>query len=177
MKSYPALRLVAALACAPGLLAGPAAAQPIHKVDAIFAAIGPADPGCAAGAVQDGKTLLARGTGAANLEHDAPITPATPFVLASLSKQFTAFTALSLEKDGVLSLDDPIPKHVPELGAWADAITLRQLLQHTSGARDYMALRQLAGTVDAPFTDADPDPDDGADGERLRARHALRLWQ
>jgi CubicO group peptidase (beta-lactamase class C family) len=124
-------------------------------VDAIFAAIGASDPGCAAGAVQDGKRLFARGYGGADLEHDAPVTPATPFMLASLTKQFTAFTALSLEKDGALNLNDPIRKYVPELGAYADHFTLRQLLQHTSGVRDYIALRELAGTGDAPFSDND----------------------
>ncbi len=159
MKSSKRFGLLAALACLPaalaGLLAAPAAAQPLHKVDGIFAAIAARDPGCAVGVARDGKTLFAKGYGLADLEHDVPVTARTPFVLASLTKQFTSFTALMLEKDGVLSLNDPIRKYVPELGAWADSVTLRQLLQHTGGARDYAALRELAGTGDLPFTDAD----------------------
>jgi len=101
-------------------------------------------PGCAVGVYRDGEVLLARGYGVANLETGAPITTTTAFTLGSVSKQFTALAALLLEKDGRLSLDDDVRRFLPELRVSNPPIRIRDLLQHTSGIRDYETLAQLS---------------------------------
>ena len=72
-------------------------------------------PGCAAGVSRNGELVFQNGYGMANLEHDIPITPASIFHVASVSKQFTAMAVMLLAADGKLSLDDDIRKHLPEL--------------------------------------------------------------
>lgn len=117
----------------------------------------PAAPGAAVALYRGGRTIYARGFGAASLEHEVPIGPRTRFDLASTSKQFTAACVALLVLDGRLSLDDPVRRHVPSLPAWADATTIRHCLFHTSGIRDYLALltfsgkdyRDVAGDADA----------------------------
>ena len=81
----------------------------------------------------------------ADLEHGVPLTPQSVFYMASVSKQFTALSILLLERDGKLRLDDRVRTHIPELPDYAAAITIRQLLHHTSGLRDYLTLSSLAG--------------------------------
>jgi len=123
---------------APGALAA--------RVDAIFAALDRGDgPGAAVAVVLDGRVVLERGYGLAQLEHAAPITPATVFHVASVSKQFTAFAIILLAQDGKLSLDDPIQKHVPELHDFGVPVRIRHLIHHTSGVRDQWELLQMAG--------------------------------
>ena len=102
------------------------------------------------------------GIGLASLEHRVPITPNTVFDIGSTSKQFTAFSILLLERDGKLSLDDDVRKHVPELQPMAD-VTVRHLLHHTSGLRDYLTLWALAGMKTENWTTQ-------ADAVRLAAR-------
>jgi CubicO group peptidase (beta-lactamase class C family) len=93
-------------------------------------------PGCAVGASRNGIRIFENGYGMANLEHGIPITPASIFHVASVSKQFTAAAIMLLARDGKLSLDDDVRKHVPEVPAHPQTITIRHLLQHTSGLRD-----------------------------------------
>jgi CubicO group peptidase (beta-lactamase class C family) len=81
----------------------------------------------------------------ANLDHDVTITPASVFHVASVSKQFTAAAIVLLAQDGELSLDDEVRKHVPELPAFDEPITIRHLVHHTSGLRDQWELLGLAG--------------------------------
>ena len=81
----------------------------------------------------------------ANLDHDIVITPSTVFHVASISKQFTAAAVLLLARDGKLSLDDDVRKHVPELPDFGTPITIRHLIHHTSGLRDQWELLILAG--------------------------------
>ncbi|MGE0695041.1 MAG: serine hydrolase [Pirellulales bacterium] len=102
-------------------------------------------PGIALAVVKDGALFYARGYGSANLEYDVPITPATVFHVASVSKQFTCFAVLLLAADGKLSLDDDVRKHVPDVPDFGTPITLRQLMHHTSGLRDQWALLAMAG--------------------------------
>jgi len=124
----------------------PAPAAPTDaQAAAIFADLKPDAPGCAASAIQDGKVIWAGGFGSADIEKKRPITPDTVFNIASDSKQFTAFSILLLEADGKLKLDDPIRKYLPELGAYADPITIRHLIHHTGGLRDYMFFAVLDG--------------------------------
>jgi CubicO group peptidase (beta-lactamase class C family) len=94
---------------------------------------------------EGGKIAYQRGYGMASLEHDAPITPETVFYVGSVSKQFTAFAAALAIRKGRLSVDDSIRKWLPELPAYADAITVRHLIHHTSGLRDYNTLLSIAG--------------------------------
>ena len=116
------------------------------QVDRIFA---PWDsnrtPGCAVGVFQNGEALHARGYGMANLEHDIVLSPDSVFRIASTSKQFTAMTIALLHQRGELSLDDSLARYFPEFPEYAKTITLRHLVHHTSGLRDYLVLAQLAG--------------------------------
>jgi len=97
------------------------------------------------GVYRAGEIVFSKGYGYADLEHEDPITDATPFYTASLSKQFTAAAVQLLVADGKLSLDDDVRKYVPELADFGARITLDQLLHHTSGLRDYHLLLQLEG--------------------------------
>jgi len=116
------------------------------RVDSVFKAYDRTDsPGCALGIYRDGRIIYARGYGMANLELGIAISPLTIFDIGSTSKQFSAFAIGLLEQDGKLSLDDPIRKHIPELGAYAEGIKLGDLVHHTSGLRDYLTLMALAG--------------------------------
>lgn len=116
------------------------------KVDGVFKKWDkPDSPGCALGIYKDGQIVYKRGYGMANLNDDVPITPATVFHVASMSKQFTAASILLLAQQGKLSLDDDVHKYIPELPDFGERITLRHLMHHTSGIRDQWALLDLAG--------------------------------
>ncbi len=103
-------------------------------------------PGAAVLVLKDGQPVFRRGYGLAVVEDGTPVSPATNFRLASVSKQFTAAAILLLAEDGRLSIDDPLKKWLPGLPAVADAMTLRQLLSHTSGLLDYEDLMDPADT-------------------------------
>ena len=147
-----ALSLVLALQSAafgqapPSATPDSAAARLRTQVDSIFARYNGTDrPGCAVGLSRNGSVLLERGYGMADLESGRPITPETIFESGSVAKQFVAATLLLLEQSGRLSLDDALRRHLPELPAWADSITLRQMLGHTSGLRDQWTLFEIQG--------------------------------
>jgi CubicO group peptidase (beta-lactamase class C family) len=117
-----------------------------RRVDSVFIAFDkPTSPGCALGIYNGGEIAYTRGYGSANLEHGIPITPRTVFDLGSTSKQFTAMSVTLLEQDGKLSLDDDVRRWVPELPAYKKPVTIRQLVHHTSGLRDYLTLMWLRG--------------------------------
>ena len=116
-------------------------------VDRIFARWNSDDSaGCAVGVVRDGRIVLQRSYGMASIEHGVPITGKTVFDIASNSKQFTAMAVLMLASDGWLSIDDEVQKFIPELPVYQWPVTLRHLLHHTSGLRDYVDLLDFAGT-------------------------------
>jgi CubicO group peptidase (beta-lactamase class C family) len=124
----------------------PAGDSVLRWVDSIFAPVTSRQgPGCAVGVTQNGVLTFAKGYGMADLEHETPITPETPFYLASVSKQFTAMSILLLAQDQRLSLDDSLRLWVPEVPSFGASITLRQLLHHTSGLRDYFTLLAVSG--------------------------------
>lgn len=102
-------------------------------------------PGLALAVVQDGCVVFEQGWGTASLDYEVPITPSTVFHVASVSKQFTAFAIALLAQQGKLSVDDPLRRHLPEMHEFAQPITLRHLLYHTSGLRDQWDLLVLAG--------------------------------
>jgi CubicO group peptidase (beta-lactamase class C family) len=124
-------------------------------IDSIFAPYASRQsPGCAVGVTRGGSLVFSRGYGMADLEHDTPITPTTRFYIASLSKQFTAMAIVLLAQDHRLSLDDSIRRWVPEVPSFGATITLRELLHHTSGLRDYFTLLALSGwPSDGPLTE------------------------
>lgn len=151
------------LALLPGLLAAPLPAQSsltpaqTARIDSLFRRFGATgSPGCALGVVRDGVLAYARGYGLASVELGVPITPATVFDIGSVSKQFTAMSVVLLALDGKLSLDDEIQKLVPEVPRYAQPVTLRHLLHHTSGLRDYIDVLGWSGLGDETVTtDAD----------------------
>ncbi|NHZ64668.1 serine hydrolase [Massilia sp. CCM 8694] len=93
-------------------------------------------PGAAIAIVKDGKIIKQGAYGMANLEHQVAVTPDTVFQSGSLGKQFTAALVLLLASDGTLKLDDPISRHLPDTPPAWKKITVRHLLNHTSGLRD-----------------------------------------
>ena len=118
----------------------------IKKIDRIFAEWNSKDsPGCSLGILQDGKFIYHKGYGSANLDHKIPFDADSVFYLASVSKQFVAACVLMLSHDGKLSLDDNVRKHITELPDYGEQITIRHLIHHTSGLRDYFSLMQAAG--------------------------------
>jgi CubicO group peptidase (beta-lactamase class C family) len=124
------------------------------KIDAIFAQWNkPDSPGCALAVIKDGQVIYKRGYGIANLDYDIPISSKTVFNIASMSKQFTAISVALLARQGKLSLDDDIRKYLPEMPQYSAPVTIRHLIYHTSGIREYSHLMQLAGTR---FQDATP---------------------
>ena len=126
---------------------------PSARVDAVFAAFDRTDsPGCALGVFRDGRIDYARGYGMANLELRVANSPQTVFDIGSTAKQFTAFSILLLAKDGRLSLDDPVRRFVPEVPDYGVPVTIRHLLTHTSGLRDYLELMDLAGIREEDLT-------------------------
>lgn len=102
-------------------------------------------PGCALGLIDQGELVYTCGYGMANMELGVPITPDSVFYLASVSKQFTCTAILLLAEAGKLALTDNVRAHVPEVPDYGVTITIEQLMRHTSGLRDYLALGLLAG--------------------------------
>jgi CubicO group peptidase (beta-lactamase class C family) len=102
-------------------------------------------PGCAIGMVQNGELTYKRGFGQANLDHGIPITSRTVFDIGSTSKQLAAAAVALLAERNALSLDDDIRKHLPEMPDYGQPITIRHLIHHTSGIRDYLTVMTLAG--------------------------------
>jgi CubicO group peptidase (beta-lactamase class C family) len=124
---------------APGL-------APEAKVDKVFERWNRSDtPGCVVGVAVDGKPVLVRAYGMANLEYGIRLRPDTVFESGSVAKQFTAAAVALLCQDGKLSLDDPVRKFIPELPDFGTPILIRHCLNHTSGLRSQWTLMSLAG--------------------------------
>ncbi len=143
------MRFAVVVALAVALLVGPpvfSADTRERKVDQIFAAYnGPNSPGCTVGAIQDGHFVYRKGYGMGSLELGVPLSSESIFYMASVSKQFTAATVVLAAEQGFLSLDDNVRKYIPELPDYGHAISLRQMLHHTSGFRDFETLMYLSG--------------------------------
>src|ERR1700677_908221 len=117
-----------------------------RQVDGIFRKWDrPDSPGCALGIYRDGQIIYRRGYGMADLNDDVPVTPATVFHVASLSKQFTAARVPLAAEGWKLSVCHYVAKFHPELPDFGRVITLRHLLHHTSGLRDQWWLLELGG--------------------------------
>lgn len=148
MRVMPPLPLLASLLYVAGMAA--ACAQPPSdadaRVDEIFAQWdSPGSPGCALSVSREGGPLVSRAWGMADLEHGIPNTPSTIFEGGSLAKQFTSAAVVVLALDGALSLDDDVRKYIPEVRDYGEAVTLRRLMTHTSGMRDWGSVASISG--------------------------------
>jgi len=128
-----------------------------QKVDEIFTQVVDVNsPGCAVGIYQNNKMLYSQGYGLANVENNVKITPKSVFDIGSTSKQFTAASIIKLQQKGKLSLDDDIRQYLPEMPQYEKVITIRHLLNHTSGLRDFIDIMLLSGfDIDDVTTDED----------------------
>jgi CubicO group peptidase (beta-lactamase class C family) len=115
------------------------------KVDEVFAEWDKTDsPGCSVGVYRDGEIEYARGYGMANLDYGIALSSKSVFRIGSTSKQFTAMCIALLAEEGKLSPDDDIRKYIPEFPDYPTPVTIRHLVHHTSGLRDYLTLQHLA---------------------------------
>ncbi len=115
-----------------------------YSIDSIFKPF-TNTPGLGIGIVADGKLIINRNFGLANLDYRIPISDSTVFSIASVSKEFTAYCILLLEKQGKLSFNDEVHKFLPQLPIYSSPIFISDLLHHTSGLRDYVELLALGG--------------------------------
>ncbi|MEM9312368.1 MAG: serine hydrolase domain-containing protein [Pseudomonadota bacterium] len=106
------------------------------------------EPGLSVAISIDGELAYHGWAGQANLEHHVPIDADTRFAIASISKQFTAFAIMALVEEGTLSLDQPVHEIIPELEVRPVPVTIRHLLNHTSGLREANSLLLLSGQSD-----------------------------
>ncbi|HEX5887311.1 MAG TPA: serine hydrolase domain-containing protein [Pyrinomonadaceae bacterium] len=102
-------------------------------------------PGCAAAVSLNGEVVFEKAFGLADLEHNVPNTTQTIFESGSVAKQFTAAAFVLLQQDGKLSIDDPVRKYIPELPDYGSPLTIRHLLNHTAGLRDWGTVLSLTG--------------------------------
>ena len=94
-------------------------------------------PGCAVGVIENGQYIHKRGYGYANLEHMIPIDSKTIFRIGSVSKQFTAMAIAILEEKGLLSFEDEMQTHIPDLINYGEKVTINHMIHHYSGLGDY----------------------------------------
>lgn len=148
-RSCAAFAVLALVSC--GGAPGPRAISSSPEVDAIFAEYtDEGSPGASAMVIRDGAVVHSAAYGAANLSDGSPLQPSTPVRLGSVSKAFTAMAIVILEERGDLSFDSPVTEWVPELGRF-DRVTVRHLLNHTSGLPDYYddsPLEEMATAAD-----------------------------
>jgi CubicO group peptidase (beta-lactamase class C family) len=139
--------LLALVALGPSTATGQSVPDSLHlRTDSVFTDWNRSDaPGCVCGVMHDGGLAYAKGYGMANLELGVPLGAASVFYIASTSKQFTAAAIALLALDGALDLDADIHTYLPEMGDLGAPVTVRQLVHHTSGLRDYFGLMSLNG--------------------------------
>ena len=104
---------------------------------------------------RDGKPIINKGYGMANIEHAVPNTPQTVFRLGSITKQFTAMAIVMLQEQGKLNVNDPICKHLPECPAAWQPITIKNLLTHTGGIANYTGFPNFGKTSSLPVTNSE----------------------
>jgi CubicO group peptidase (beta-lactamase class C family) len=121
------------------------------EVDRIFAGFNTHTPGCAVGVAYEGDVALRSGYGMADLERNVPITADTIFESGSVAKQFTATAILLLAQQGKLSLDDPLRKYLPELPDYGTPLTIRHVLSHISGLREWRLVATFSGTPEGTY--------------------------
>ena len=111
------------------------------KVESLFTPYqGDGTPGAAVRVIKDGKPILTRSFGLADIDRQIAVTAATNFRLASVTKQFTAMSIMMLVEEGKLSLDTTLPPVIEGFPDYANDITIRHVLQHRSGLLDYESI-------------------------------------
>jgi len=127
-------------------------AQPVEsreaQVDRIFGGFNTHTPGCAVAVAYRGDAVLKSGYGMADLERNVPLTAETVFESGSVAKQFTATALLLLAQQGRISLDDPLRKYLPEIPDYDTPLTIRHVLSHVSGLREWRLLASFSGTAE-----------------------------
>src|ERR1700761_7574054 len=135
------------------LISTPAASQPSQadpRLETLFGRFNNHTAGCALGIMESGRLTYSRAFGMADLQTGTPLGIDAIFSIGSMSKQFTAMSAVLLIEDGKISLTDDVRKHLPELPSYGHTITIGNLLHHTSGLKDLDQLLQFSG-VPLPF--------------------------
>lgn len=123
-----------------------------QAIDSIFTEWNTTDtPGCALGIIKDGKLIYAKGYGMANMEYEIPNSANSVFRIGSTSKQFTAASIVLLANKGKLNLDNKLDEYFPNFPKYANSISILNLLNHTSGIRDYLTLSYLKGLGDDDY--------------------------
>jgi len=122
-----------------------------QQVDAIFSGLTNDTPGCAVGVAENGTVVLKAGYGMADLERNVIITPASVFESGSVAKQFTAATLMLLARQGKISLDDPMRKYLPELPDYGAPVTIRHVIHHISGLREWRPIAEFGGLPEGTF--------------------------
>jgi len=117
----------------------------VAQIEKIFARYKPNNPGTQLAISRNGNVIFSKAWGMADLEHTIPLTTESILEAGSVSKQFTAAAILLLEQQGKLSLDDDVKKYIPEMSDYGWPITLRQMMQHKSGIKDWGAVVAIAG--------------------------------
>lgn len=124
----------------------PKAESPEARVNQLFSAYdNDFTPGAVVGVIEGGEVTYAKGFGMADLAYDIPFDTDMPSNIGSVSKQFTAMGILLLEKEGLLSLEDDIRRHLPELPQFEHTIRIKNLLNHTNGLREIYNIMPLRG--------------------------------
>jgi CubicO group peptidase (beta-lactamase class C family) len=142
-------RMLAIFLVAARLLTGDARSEAADRILAPLRS--PTAPGCALGVIEDGRFVYTTAFGLADLEGRTPITIATPFNVASMTKQFTAAAIYLLIDERRLRLSDSVRRFVPELPDYAAAMTVADLLHHTSGLRDIHPILEISGRLNQPL--------------------------
>src|SRR5262249_49381138 len=114
-------------------------------IEKIFERYKPANPGCQLAISRNGQVIFSKAWGMADMEHSVPLTTESILEAGSVSKQFTAAAILLLEQRAKLSLNDDVRKYIPELPDYGTPITLRHMMQHTSGLKDWGSVMSIAG--------------------------------
>jgi CubicO group peptidase (beta-lactamase class C family) len=146
MRSFASLIVIAALT-------GCGTLSHMNELDPIFRGYSGDVPGASVIVVRENRVVFRKSYGLANLEERTAATPDTHYRLASMTKQFTAAAILTLAEQGKVKLEDPIRRWLPSLPAYADPITIRHLLTHSSGLIDYEDV--MPSTTTVPLKDAD----------------------
>ncbi len=177
-SSVPAIDRRASFALVMGALLGPralaAGSADFSGVDAAARALVEKGitPGISVSIMRSGAFIYSRGFGYANLETKTPATPQSVFKIGSITKQFTAATILLLEEDGLLALDDPFGKYFPDFPRGGE-ITLRRMLNHTSGLGNYTAVQPRS----AFFQEARIDYDSKSLYALMKATNPLYIYE
>lgn len=117
----------------------------IARIEQVLGRYQAGNPGIQVAISRNGVLLFSKAYGMADLEHNVPLTTSSVIEAGSVSKQFTAAAILLLEQEGKLSLEDDIRKYIPEIKNYGRPILIRNMMQHTSGIKDWGSVAGIAG--------------------------------